>query len=106
MTDKTLGQILHEAREAGNDGRDRPMFLAAWAERDPRLQALDESMAEAVAAEVREQVAARMDELAANYPEDVFPADGTSGDAIGGAAMRHAYRNAARTIREETPDVR
>ena len=27
MPDKTLGEFLHEAREAGNDGRDRPLIL-------------------------------------------------------------------------------
>lgn len=56
MPDKTLGEILHEAREAGNDGRDRPMFLAPWAERDPRLKALDEAMAAAVEAAVMERL--------------------------------------------------
>jgi hypothetical protein len=48
----------------------------------------------------RERIAARMDELAANYPEDVFPPDSDVRDAIGGTAMRHAYRNAAREVRE------
>jgi hypothetical protein len=50
---------------------------------------------------LRESIAAHVEALAANYPEDVFPADGTSRDAIGGTAMRHAYRNAARSIRED-----
>jgi hypothetical protein len=44
-----------------------------------------------------------MNTLAENYPEDVFTPTGTSKDAIGGTAMRHAYRNAARTIREDRP---
>ena len=53
----------------------------------------------AVAAE-RERIAIQIEAYAANYPEDVFPPGGTSRDAIGGTAMRHAYRNAARMIRE------
>lgn len=56
--------------------------------------------ADAVAAE-RERCAQRLDDYAGNYPEDVFPPDGTSPDAIGGTAMRHAYRNAAALLRQE-----
>jgi hypothetical protein len=52
-------------------------------------------------ADLREQIAAAVEAIADNYPEDVFPPDGTSRDAIGGTAMRHAYRNAARFIRED-----
>ena len=55
---------------------------------------------EAAAPHIREQIASRMEVLAANYPADVFSPEGTSRDAISGAAMRHAYRNAARDIRE------
>jgi hypothetical protein len=58
---------------------------------------------EAVTAD-RERIAGQIEALAANYPEDVFPPDGISPDAIGGTAMRHAYRNAARVIREEGED--
>lgn len=53
MADKTPGQILHEARQAGGEQRPRPMPVEDWAERDDRLKQLDEAMAEAVAAEVR-----------------------------------------------------
>ena len=61
MTDeRTLGEVLHEAREAGNDGRDRPLILLRWADRDPRLKALDEDMAAAVEAEVRVRAAAEI----------------------------------------------
>lgn len=58
------------------------------------------------AASLRERIAAAVEAIAANYPEDVFPPDSDSRDAIGGTAMRHAYRNAARVIRELdlTPD--
>jgi hypothetical protein len=52
---------------------------------------------------LREIIAAHVEAIADNYPEDVFPPDGTSRDAIGGTAMRHAYRNAARSIREDWP---
>jgi len=54
---KTLGEVLHEAREAGNDGRHRPMILAPWADRAPTLKALDEATAAVVEAEVRSRVA-------------------------------------------------
>jgi len=57
-------------------------------------------IAGAVAAAEQERIARQIDSFAANYPEDVFTAEGTSRDAIGGTAMRHAYRNAARSIRE------
>jgi len=55
-SDPTPGEVLHRAREAGNDGRDRPMFLAPWADRDPRLKELDEAMAAAVAAQATADV--------------------------------------------------
>ena len=47
-----------------------------------------------------EAIAAHMDELAANYPESVFPATSDTRDGISGTAMRHAYKTAARLIRE------
>ena len=63
MDYKTLGEILHEAREAGNDGRTRPLTPKPWADRDPRLNALDEEMAAAVAAAVMERSGARLAEV-------------------------------------------
>ena len=48
----------------------------------------------------RESIAARIDEIAANYPESVFPPGSGSRDAISGTAMRHAYQTAARLIRQ------
>lgn len=56
MPDKTLGQILHEAREAGGQQRPRPWPPLPWAERDPALKELDEAMAAAVAAAERERL--------------------------------------------------
>jgi excinuclease UvrABC ATPase subunit len=47
-----------------------------------------------------EKIAETIAAYAANYPEDVFPEQGISVDAISGTAMRHAYRNAARLVRE------
>lgn len=47
-----------------------------------------------------ERLADMLERYAGNYPESVFPSDSTSHDAIGGTAMRHAYRNAARMVRE------
>lgn len=52
-------------------------------------------------ADERTRIAALVEDYAANYPEDVFPPSSDSRDAIGGTAMRHAYRNAARMIREQ-----
>jgi len=50
--------------------------------------------------QVRGEIAAAVEGLAENYPEDVFPPGSDVRDAISGTAMRHAYRNAARLIRE------
>lgn len=64
MLDETpsLGEVLHRAREAGNAVRIRPLIPEDWADRDPRLQALDEAMAAAVAAVVRERFRAALRE--------------------------------------------
>ena len=70
-----------------------------WTVASLRQAEIAAAVAKAVTAE-RERIAARMDELASNYPEDVFPPDSDVRDAIGGTAMRHAYRNAAREVRE------
>jgi hypothetical protein len=70
-----------------------------WTVEAMRAAEVQAAVAKAVAAE-RERIAARMDELAANYPEDVFPPDSDVRDGISGTAMRHAYRNAAREVRE------
>jgi len=61
-SDRTLGQVLHEAREAGGQGRPRPWPPLPWAERDPGLKALDEEMAGAVAAVVRDRFRAALRE--------------------------------------------
>lgn len=82
------------------------LWLAAYKERTgkPMNAILTEAVRRLMAdAGMREQIAAAVEAIADNYPEDVFPSDGTSRDAIGGTAMRHAYRNAARTIREAVP---
>jgi len=54
----------------------------------------------AVRASERERIAATLEALAGYYPEDVFPPGSDSRDSVSGAAMRHAYLNAARSIRE------
>jgi hypothetical protein len=48
----------------------------------------------------RELIARHVEAIAGKYPEDVFPPDSDVRDAISGTAMRHAYRNAGRVIRE------
>jgi hypothetical protein len=70
-----------------------------WTVEAMRAAEVQAAVGKAVTAE-RERIAARMDELAANYPEDVFPPDSDVRDGISGTAMRHAYRNAAREIRD------
>ena len=85
-------------RVHGHDGRTRVVWLAA------PFSEMGVAEREAAAAE-RERVAVRMEALAANYPEDVFPPGSDSRDAISGTAMRHAYRNAARTIQEGDDDA-
>ncbi len=47
------------------------------------------------------RIAEVLEKYAGNYPEDVFPADSDSREAIAGTAMRHAYLNAARLARDE-----
>src|ERR1035437_7830780 len=67
---------------------------------DEQLRARIPVIEAAIRADERQRIAARMDELATNYPEDVFPPDSNVRDAIGGAGMGHASRNAARGVRD------
>ena len=107
MTDprEPLGRLVHdtrlacEAERAALEGRKR-FNLEPWERRTYEQQETDMRTGEAVAAAERARIAARMDELAANYPVDVFPPDSDVRDGISGTAMRHAYSNAAREIRE------
>jgi hypothetical protein len=98
------------------DGHDRAMCpdcegrgtqLSRLAEAIQQAADVDALTAERLAGDVlgdrtatrlREQIAAHVEAIAENYPEDVFPADGTSRDAIGGTAM-------ARELREETEQM-
>jgi len=102
---ESLGRIVHEQRlaceaeRAALEGRER-FRLGPWERRTYEQQETDMRTGEAVAAAERARIAARMDELAANYPVDVFPPDSDVRDGISGTAMRHAYSNAAREIRE------
>jgi hypothetical protein len=50
-------------------------------------------------------IASHLESLARNYPEDIFPAGSESRDGISGTAMRHAYLNAARSVREDWPKL-
>ena len=58
--DRTLGQVLHEARQSAGEQRPRPWPIEDWKDRGPQLQAVDEQMAAAVEAEVRRRVAAEI----------------------------------------------
>ena len=62
--DRTLGQVLHEARQALGEQRPRGWPVEDWADRDYRLQAGDEAMAAAVEAVVRERIAVELRRLA------------------------------------------
>jgi hypothetical protein len=110
MADKTLGQVAYEryaALFAGNrtllvwDAL-RPPVRARWETIATAVwQSGDDAAARAVDSALtleRQRVVLHMRALACNYPEDVFPPTSSSSDAIGGTAMRHAYRNAARAV--------
>src|SRR5208282_3767733 len=62
--DRTLGQVLHAARQAAGEQRPRPWPIEDWKDRGPQLQAVDEAMAGAVASAVRERIAAELRRLA------------------------------------------
>lgn len=66
MTDAPMspGEILHRARQAAGEQRPRPWPPEDWKDRGPALQAVDEAMAAAVEAAVRERVAADFRRLA------------------------------------------
>ena len=71
--DRSLGEIMHEAREAGNAVRIRPLAPQDWADRDPRLRDLDEQMAAAVEAAVRRRVAAELrDRASRRWPPSFY----------------------------------
>jgi hypothetical protein len=95
---ETPSTVIWESLEAamrvhGHDGKTQVVWLMA------PFSEMGLAEEEAAAAG-RERIAAAIEALAANYPEDVFPPDSDTRDAIGGTAMRHAYRNMARTVRE------
>ena len=52
---------------------------------------------------IAERIARRLAAMVDNYPVEVFTPGGTTPDAIGAAAMRHAYAMAARIAREAFP---
>jgi hypothetical protein len=99
---ETPSTVIWESLEAamrvhGHDGRTQVVWLMA------PFSEMGLAEEEAAAAE-RERIAAAIEALAANYPEDVFPPDSDSRDGISGTAMRHAYRNMARVVREVASD--
>ena len=104
---ETLGRIVRETWVAWAKEQPDPKgsWLTGWDELDGGQREVDMRIGEAVAAAVREYLAACMDELAANYPEAVFPSRSVSIDGISGTAMRLAYSYAARYIREGHDDA-
>ena len=75
--DRTLGQVLHEARIEHNPPKERPANVPPWDQRAPWQQQLDEEMAADLEAEVRARVAADFQHLAGDlqrFPE--FPPGG------------------------------
>lgn len=97
------GRIVREAivTWAKRHRRGRRIWQTGWDDLDDGQREVDMLIGEAVAAAERERIGAHLEDLAGNYPEDVFPAGSGSRDAISGSAMRHAYRNAARSVRED-----
>ncbi len=84
---------------AGRMYEDGRIYPRQWVPEggEPQLEPPAEYL---ITAAIREEIASAVEALADNYPEDVFPPDSSTRDGISGTAMRHAYRNAARTIRE------
>lgn len=82
--------------KAGKAGRPSDAY------RRLRLEIL--SHVRGAAAQERERCARLVEERAGRYPEDVFPADGTSRDAIAGTALRRILPELAAELREE-PDT-
>jgi hypothetical protein len=106
-----LGRLIREewVKWASEQPDPKPSWLLPWEELDAGQREVDMRMGAAVAAAEREraagQIARHVEQLAASYPEDVFPPGGESRDAISGTAMRHALLNAARSIREDWPEL-
>jgi hypothetical protein len=101
MADRAPADPEHEALAAGLPGEWVKAAESWYSMHGSGLvRNLIAGVAPLIRAAERERIAARMDELASNYPEDVFPPDSDVRDGISGTAMRHAYRNAAREVRE------
>jgi hypothetical protein len=86
--DRTLGQVLHEARIEYNPKTERPRGVPPWPERAPWQQQLDEEMAAGLAAVVTDRIAAMLDRLALLQ--------------VPGLA-RDSYREAAAAVRKGQP---
>lgn len=86
--DRTLGQVLHEARREHNPPLERPRNVDPWEERAEWQKKLDEAMAADVAAVVTGRIAASLDRLALLQ--------------VPGLA-RDSYREAAAAVRKGLP---
>lgn len=93
------GHSGHAARITVADGMQEVTFCL-WPENAGFLSEALANVAPRPPVATAAAMARYMEDLATNYPEDVFPASSDSRDAISGTAMRHAYRTAARLIRE------
>ena len=62
--DRTLGQVLHEARREHNPPLERPWNVDPWEERADWQKKLDEEMAAELEAEVRRRVAVEIKDRA------------------------------------------
>jgi len=86
--DRTLGQVLHEARREHNPPLERPWNVDPWEERADWQKKLDEEMAAELAAVVTGRIAASLDRLALLQ--------------VPGLA-RDSYREAAAAVRKGLP---
>ena len=86
--DRTLGQVLHEARREHNPPLERPRNVDPWEERAEWQKKLDEEMAAELAAVVTGRIAASLDRLALLQ--------------VPGLA-RDSYREAAAAVRKGLP---
>ena len=84
--DRTLGQVLHEARIEYNPKTERPRGVPPWPERAPWQRDLDEQMAAALETEVRARVAAEIKDRARQLWPPGFQREEL--DAAAGAVVR------------------
>lgn len=100
--DEGLNAVVQAVWQLAIEARNAELFTFALDASDGDSAAPDdrEALVRHIEEPTRAKIAAALRVAAGNYPEELFPAIGC-GDAIAGAAMRHAYLNAARIAEGE-----